>query len=97
MSVGKVRYDPESLQSTAALLAEATEGIQARLDALEAEASTLIGSWSGEAADAYRRAQHEWNASLHSLNTVLRSARRATETSAARYATARDKIAARWS
>lgn len=99
MSAGasKMRFDPEALQATAGRLAEATAGIQAKIDVLEAEAAKLIGSWSGEAADAYRRAQAEWNASLRTMNGVLRSATQATDASAARYAAARAKVAERWS
>jgi 6 kDa early secretory antigenic target len=93
----KLRFDPDALQGTAGRLAEAMAGIQSRIDALEAEASTLIGSWSGEAADAYRQAQQEWTVSLRNLNAVLGSASRATEASAVRYAAARTKIAERWS
>lgn len=91
------RFNVESLQATADRLQEATEGIQAKLDTLEAEANALIGAWNGEAADAYRKAQAQWDASLRSMNSVLRSARSATEASAARYASASEKIAARWS
>lgn len=94
---GKIRFDPEALQATAAQLAEATAGIQDHIDTLEAEAATLIGSWNGEAADAYRRAQQAWNTNLRTMNGVLRSATRAAETSAARYASARAKVAERWS
>lgn len=94
---GKLRFDPEALQATSARLAEATANIQARLDTLEAEASTLIGAWNGEAAEAYRRAQEQWSASLGRMNGILASTARATEASAARYAAARAKVAERWS
>ncbi len=92
----KLRFDPGSLQATAARLAEATAAIQGQLDALEAEADTLIGRWSGEAADAYRRAQVQWTASLRNMNSVLQSSSRAADASAARYATARAAVAERW-
>jgi len=92
----KLRFDPASLQGTAGRLAEATAAIQAELDALEAEADTLIDRWSGEAADAYRSAQQQWNASLKNMNSVLRSSALAADASAARYATARAKVAERW-
>ena len=91
-----LRFDPASLQGTAGRLAEATAAIQAELDALEAEADTLIGRWSGEAADAYRSAQQQWNASLKNMNSVLRSSALAADASAARYAAARAKVAERW-
>lgn len=94
--MGHMRFDPEALQTTAASLAEANSGIQQRLDTLEAEASTLIGLWSGEAADAYRHAQQQWTASLAAMNSVLRSTSKATETSAARYAAASAKVAERF-
>jgi WXG100 family type VII secretion target len=92
-----MRFDPQALQSTAAILAEANTGIQQRLDALEAEADTLIGRWSGEAAEAYRHAQQQWTASLAAMNGVLRSTSKATEASAARYASASAKVAGRFS
>ena len=92
----KLRFDPASLQGTAGRLAEATAAIQAELTALEAEADTLIDRWSGEAADAYRSAQQQWNASLKNMNSVLRSSALAADASAARYATAQAKVAERW-
>lgn len=91
-----LRFDPASLQAAGVRLAEATAAIQAELDALEAEAETLIGRWSGEAADAYRTAQQQWDTSLRNMNSVLRSSSRAAEASAARYAAARAKVAERW-
>lgn len=91
-----MRFDPDALHATAARLADATAAIRQRLDDLDAEAGTLIGSWSGEAAEAYRQAQQEWNVSLNRMNRILHSATRATDASAVRYATARAKVAERW-
>ena len=41
------------------------------LDALDQEVSTLRDKWTGEASDAYDRAQREWSAKLVALNELL--------------------------
>jgi WXG100 family type VII secretion target len=93
----KLRFDPASLQGSAGRLAEATAGIRDELTALEAAADKLIGQWSGEAADAYRKAQSEWNAGLARMNDILAKSSSAADAAAARYAAVQTKIAERWS
>lgn len=41
------------------------------LDALDQEVAVLRDKWTGEASDAYDRAQRDWTAKLAALNELL--------------------------
>lgn len=45
--------------------------IQQDLDRLDARAAVLRGDWSGEASDAYDRAQRDWTARLDHMRALL--------------------------
>jgi len=52
-------------------LRDAIQGIEAILRELDSKVSELRGGWSGEASEAYNRAQARWTAQLDEMNGLL--------------------------
>lgn len=67
------------------------------LDALDQEVATLRGKWTGEASDAYDRAQRDWTARLTALNELLAEHRNQTVRAQEIFQDARKKNEALWS
>jgi WXG100 family type VII secretion target len=93
----RIVFDPELILAAAERLDVASGEIASRLDELDAEVATLRGRWSGDAAEAYRRAHVQWNERLDNMRRILTDAVTAAERSSSRYAGAQAKVAERWS
>jgi WXG100 family type VII secretion target len=52
-------------------LGSGVQGLARVLDELDAEVSTLRAGWSGEASDAYDRAQRQWTSQLQEFTHYL--------------------------
>ncbi|WP_159501998.1 WXG100 family type VII secretion target [Microbacterium sp. 18062] len=62
----------EGLEHLRDSLAQASREIGEDLATLDEKVSNLRSEWSGEASDAYDRAQRQWTANLQELNRILR-------------------------
>lgn len=69
-----VRHD--AIANTVARLALTVRQFQDQLDTLDAEATLLRSSWSGEAQAAYDRAQHDWDTAIRRMKAALAEANR---------------------
>jgi early secretory antigenic target protein ESAT-6 len=92
----KITFDTEQITGTSDRLATASRGIQTELETLEAEALKLMGSWSGEAREAYREAQMKWSASLVEMRRILDRASTAGHAAAGRYGSIKERGKGRW-
>ncbi|MFC8193168.1 WXG100 family type VII secretion target [Cellulomonas sp. NPDC057328] len=92
----RYRVHPGQLLRTVDALRDAAAGIEAELERLDAEVRRLEGRWSGEAREAYSRAQAQWRSDLAALNAVLDGAARRSASVSARYTQARRTVAGRW-
>lgn len=71
-------------------------GIESELEQLDARVRQLEDAWSGEARDAYSRAQAQWRRELADMNRTLADAARRSAKVSARYTAARQAVALRW-
>ncbi|KQO95844.1 WXG100 family type VII secretion target [Leifsonia sp. Leaf264] len=96
MSAGELRVEFDAVAATATRLADASSGIREELAALDGRVAGLRAIWTGEAQEAYLRAQADWNGQMAELTTLLADA--AAELSAAerRYQHAEHANASRW-
>lgn len=78
-------------------LRDAVQHFTQLLEVLDQEVSTLRGRWTGEASDAYDRAQREWTAKLTALNELLAEHRHTTVRAQEIFQDARRKNEALWS
>lgn len=72
VSGGEIAALAERLQQTHRAMSEELTKLQGALDRLSVE-------WSGEAQQAYKRAQTRWNDALHALNNEIDRLRRRTQ------------------
>jgi WXG100 family type VII secretion target len=77
-------------------LGSANGQIQSEIDRLTASLDALSGQWSGEASEAYRAAQQEWNATMVRLNGLLASTQKLAGSAVTHHLAAREKVAALW-
>ncbi len=77
-------------------LQNATSAISGRLDRLDEQVAVLRGAWTGEASDAYDRAQRTNREQLREMNRILRSSGTATDQIRARHAAAADAVEKLW-
>jgi WXG100 family type VII secretion target len=87
----------ESMTGLVDRLTAGVAEIQRVLDTLEHEVSTLRGGWSGEASDAYERAQRAWTAQLHELHVYLAQHRDSAAHAQDVFATAKKRNEQIWS
>lgn len=66
-----IRIDHAALGQGAQDLVGAARGIQARLDALEADLRPLAGGWTGQARDAYDVAKARWDRAIAETIALL--------------------------
>ena len=92
----KFAVDPVGLGEVIEALRNANLAIAAELDRLDVAVSVLEGQWSGEARDAYVRAQRAAHAQLVAMNQALASAHRAGGSVVRRYAEAQHTVATVW-
>lgn len=64
-------------------------GLKTRLDVLESQ-------WSGEASEAYKNAQLEWNASMDRMSALLQRAGNISGNVVARHLEARARVVRLW-
>ncbi|QCB92517.1 WXG100 family type VII secretion target [Cellulomonas shaoxiangyii] len=93
----RFKVDPDGLLRTVEALRVANAGIEAELERLDAQVRRLDDAWSGEARDAYARAQAQWRQELAGMNRTLADAARRAANVSARYTATREAVAARWS
>jgi len=74
----------------------ANAGIESALERLDAQVRRLEDSWSGEARDAYSRAQVQWRRDLADMNRTLANAARRAANVSTHYAAASQAAAAHW-
>ena len=65
----------EGMTGLVDLLSSGVQRISQVLDSLDGDVSTLRDKWSGDASDAYDRAQREWSARLRELTVFLQQHR----------------------
>lgn len=92
----RFRVDPEGLMRSVETLRAASAGIEAELDRLDVQVRRLEDAWSGEAREAYSRAQAQWRSELAGMNRTLAEAARRAASVSARYTATRGSVAARW-
>lgn len=78
-------------------LRSAGAGIQEHLLLLEQEASTLLGSWTGEAQRAYESAHRKWIRSLAAMHGLLDAHAELAEKGARQYDAAERVAHSLWS
>jgi WXG100 family type VII secretion target len=70
--VDQIAVDFQALEDGEAALKRTIDEMEAHLADLESCVSKLLGTWSGEAAEAYREAQREWDAAAEGMKQNLR-------------------------
>jgi 6 kDa early secretory antigenic target len=68
---GELRVNHGSLDTAAADLSASVQGIDDRLNRLEAELAPLRADWSGEAQEAYVVAKAKWDQAMQHMKQVL--------------------------
>lgn len=95
-TAGNYSMSTESVRALQSLLSESVSSIDRELGSLEDRLDALSGEWSGEAFDAYQRAQIEWNASMQRLRDLLSRAGGLAGSSVDHHLAARTEVAALW-
>jgi early secretory antigenic target protein ESAT-6 len=75
------------LQETSGHIQSMIGTLESQLSTVESDAAPLVGTWSGEARDAYQQRHRTWRRAAADLTAMLVSIRRAVDESAADYAT----------
>lgn len=75
-----------ALQAASGHIQQAISTIDTQLAQLEADATPLVQSWTGEAREAYQSRQIAWRQASTELSTMLYEIKRALDDSAADYA-----------
>ncbi|MFF1539701.1 WXG100 family type VII secretion target [Microbacterium sp. NPDC058269] len=70
----RVAVDHDAVAATVAQLALTVRGLERELDALDAAATQLKDTWTGDAQNAYERAHREWSAAICDMKTLLAEA-----------------------
>jgi WXG100 family type VII secretion target len=70
--VDEIAVDFRALEDGEASLRRAVDEIQVHLEELERCVQELLSTWTGQAAEAYREAQHEWDAAMAGMRENLR-------------------------
>lgn len=68
----EIRVDFRALEDAENSLRLAVDQIDHHLAELEGYVERLLGTWSGEAAEAYRHAQHEWDHAVAAMREEVR-------------------------
>jgi WXG100 family type VII secretion target len=84
-----VRELESTLQATAREIGSLLYQLKTRLDVLD-------NQWSGEASEAYRKAQLEWNTSMDRMSTLLQRAGDIAGNTVARRIETRARVARLW-
>ncbi|AQY02822.1 MULTISPECIES: WXG100 family type VII secretion target [Microbacterium] len=93
----RIRVDHQPLAQSIAVLADTADRIRGLLDELESEAFGLRQLWTGQAHEAYSRAQREWTECADGMQTALTSAATAAARAHARTRDAEAHVATLWS
>jgi WXG100 family type VII secretion target len=91
-----MKVEFEAITDAVARLGTAEAGIGATLSALDEQVARLRGRWSGEASDAYDRAQQEWTTAIRELNELLAQATASLTAARDGFRAAEDANIARW-
>ena len=75
-----------ALQAASGHIQQAISTIDTQLAQLEADATPLVQSWTGEAREAYQSRQTAWRQASTALSAMLQEIKRALDDSAADYA-----------
>lgn len=74
-----------ALETAAADIRQTTDYMNTELEDLKADVMRLMGTWEGEAQEAYRAKQKQWDDSAEELNKVLSSIGTAVQDALGRY------------
>ncbi|WP_249124530.1 WXG100 family type VII secretion target [Saccharopolyspora erythraea] len=72
----QIAVDFRALEEGEDSLRRMVDEIDTNLNELEGYVARLLGNWSGEAADAYRAAQDEWDAAVAGMRENVREMHR---------------------
>jgi WXG100 family type VII secretion target len=92
-----IEADPDALQTLVDSLTASVSAIDLQLQGLDGELTWLMGSWSGDAAQAYLTAQTGWNGSLEELRSWLGAMAGVLSGISARYTETESTVIARCS
>ncbi|MGW5789156.1 WXG100 family type VII secretion target [Saccharopolyspora sp. NPDC003752] len=70
--MGQIAVDFRALEEGEDALRRAVDEIDFQLTELEGVVARLLGSWNGEAADAYQAAQTEWDQAVAAMRETVR-------------------------
>jgi 6 kDa early secretory antigenic target len=70
--VDQLAVDFRALEEGEAALRRSVDEIDAGLTELEGVVAQLLDTWTGEAAEAYRAAQHEWDKAVADMRQNIR-------------------------
>jgi ESAT-6 family protein len=70
--VDQIAVDFRALEAGEDALRRAVDEIDLRLTDLEGVVARLLGTWTGEAADAYQAAQREWDQAVAGMRENVR-------------------------
>lgn len=93
MAIGSFTVRPEQVHTLSESIKTGANGIQQELETLDGKVQKLIGSWDGDAKEAYYAAQRDWDKKLTEIREILTKISSATDTIATQY-TATDQKAA---
>jgi 6 kDa early secretory antigenic target len=69
--VDQIAVDFRALEEGEASLRKAVDEIDHSLTELEGYVAQLVSVWSGEAAEAYRATQHEWDEAVANMREIV--------------------------
>ncbi|WP_181157425.1 WXG100 family type VII secretion target [Microbacterium sp. MYb62] len=72
----RVAVDHDAVANAVARLALTVRGFEHELDTLDAAATQLKDTWTGDAQNAYERAHREWSAAIRDMKALLAEATR---------------------
>ncbi|MCI2959077.1 WXG100 family type VII secretion target [Agromyces atrinae] len=71
MTVADIKASGEALERAHVELVRAGHELEELLRTLDTKVDKLRGAWSGDASDAYERAQREWTALLEEMRRLV--------------------------
>ena len=92
-----IRYQFGAIEQASADITSTSGRITTVLDNLKTTLQPMVSSWEGESAEAYRQAQHQWDAAAAELNRVLATIAGTVQEGNQRMSDINRRAAASWS
>ncbi len=91
-----IQVDNKKIDNMTAQMNTCITEIDKILDTLDSKIKNLLGSWSGDASDAYARAHKDYDASLRELSNIAKKISNIAESGNRRFQAMENADAAVW-